>query len=156
MLAMRARLNTVRVVGVRLPERAVGSAWVPCKPYVNDAKIEKSICVYINSTIGILAILGNRSIKDPSYSQFSMDDLRRIPVPDFAALGEARVAQLAAAYDALCDFTLLPLPQILRDNTRLALDRIVADALGIDAEVTATIRRELSREPSITGKRYAL
>lgn len=103
-----------------------------------------------------MAILGDRSNKIPSYPQFSLDDLRRIPVPDFHALGEARVAQLAAAYDALCDFTLLPLPQILQDETRLALDRIVTDALGIDAEITASIRRELSREPSITGKRYAL
>ena len=83
-----------------------------------------------------------------------MDDLRRIPVPDFDALGEARVSQLAAAYDALCDFTLLPLPQIMQDETRLALDRAVVSALGIDPEIVANIRRELAREPSITGKPY--
>ena len=61
---------------------------------------------------------------------------------------------LAAAYDALCDFTLLPLPQIRQDQTRRALDRIVTEALGISPEVADRIRRELSREPSITGKPY--
>ena len=75
-------------------------------------------------------------------------------MPDFAALGEPQVTALAAAYDALCDFTLLPLPQILQDKTRAALDRIVTEALGIPPEVAANIRRELSREPSITGKPY--
>ena len=64
------------------------------------------------------------------------------------------MGRLAAAYDSLCDFTLLPLPQIMQDETRLALDRVVVDALDIAPEVVANIRRELSREPSITGKPY--
>lgn len=154
LLAMRARLNTVRVVGVRLPQRALGSAWVPCKPHANDLRIQKNICAYINSTIGILAILGNRSIKDLSYSQFSMDDLRHIPVPDFPNVDAAQLQIMADAYDALCESILLPLPQIMQDETRHALDDAVISALGIDREVVANIRRELSREPSITGKPY--
>ena len=85
-----------------------------------------------------------------------MNDLRRIPVPDFKALGTSQVAALAAAYDALCDFTLLPLPQIMADETRAALDRIVTAALGIQPEVVAAIRRELAREPSVTGKPYEI
>ena len=75
-------------------------------------------------------------------------------MPDFPNMDEAQVASLAAGYDALCKFTLLPLPQILQDETRLALDRIVTEALGIPPEVVASIRRELSREPSITGQPY--
>ena len=154
LLATRARLNTVRVVSVRLQQRVLGSAWVPCKPHAHEENIEKAICAYLNSTIGFLAIVGNRSIKHLSYSQFSLDDLRRIPVPDFNTLEKAQVAALAAAYDALCEFTLLPLPRILKDETRGALDRIVTDALDVQPEVVANIRRELSREPSITGKPY--
>ena len=83
-----------------------------------------------------------------------MDDLRRIPVPNFAALGEAQISALAATYDALCEFTLLPLPQINADETRQALDRAVVSALGIQPEIVANIRRELAREPSVTGKPY--
>ncbi len=155
LLAMRARLNTVRVVSVRLSQRALGSAWVPCKPYANDSRIEKSVCAYINSTIGILAILGNRSIKDLSYSQFSMDDLRHIPVPDFNSWNERQLTRIAAAYDNQCESVLLPLQQINEDETRKALDDAIISALGIDAEIVANIRRELSREPSVTGKPYS-
>ena len=116
--------------------------------------MEKATCAYLNSTVGIVALLGDRSNKIPSYPQFSLDDLRRIPVPDFDALSETRIMQLATAYDTLCNFTLLPLPQIMADETRQALDRVVIDALDIVPEVVANIRRELSREPSITGKPY--
>ena len=154
LLAMRARLNTVRAVSVRLNERALGSAWVPCKPYSQDVSIEKAICVYLNSTIGILAILGNRSIKHLSYSQFAMDDLRRIPVPDFAKMDESKVKMMAAAYDGLRDSVLLPLPQMNECDTRKKLDDMIVTALGMDAELIAAIRRELTREPSITGRQY--
>ena len=83
-----------------------------------------------------------------------MDDLRRIPVPDFSALSASQIAALAATYDALCNFTLLPLPQLNEDETRKALDRSVASALDINPEIIAAIRRELAREPSVTGKPY--
>ena len=157
MLVYRARLNTLRCASVRLNEKVLGSLWIPCKPHLSqfeDEFVEKSLCAYFNSTIGILAILGDRTNKIPSYPQFSMDDLRRIPIPDFNELERSQVAALATAFDTLCNFTLLPLPQIMADETRQALDRVVIDALDIQSEVVANIRRELSREPSITGKPY--
>ena len=159
LLAARARLNTVRAVSVRLPQPALGSAWVPCKPIGNYEnldidKVERAICAYLNSTIGVLALVGNRSIKHLSYSQFSMDDLRKIPVPDFPAMDKSQVTALATAYDSLRNMVLKPLPQMEECETRQALDRVVADALGLKAEILSQIRRELSREPSITGRRY--
>ena len=159
MISFRIFLPTIRCMSVRLNQKMLGSLWIPCKPSSNridEESMEKTLCSYFNSSIGILSILGDRTNKKPTYPQMSMNDLRRIPVPDFDALGEARVSQLAAAYDALCDFTLLPLPQIMQDETRAALDRIVTKALGIDPEIVASIRRELAREPSITGKPYVV
>ena len=158
MIVTRARLNTVRCTSIRLDERALGSLWVPCQ--INPSKhdedlLEKALCVYLNSTTGILAILGDRTNKIPSYPHFSMDDLNRIPVPDFATMDEAQVGELAAAYDEHCESLLLPLPRMQECETRQALDRAVIHALGINAEIVTTIRRELTREPSITGKRYA-
>ena len=157
MLTNRMRLNTMRLTCVRLDNKVLGSLWVPCRfteSAIEQVTLEKATCAYMNSTIGILALLGDRSNKIPSYPQFSLDDLRRIPMPDFNALAPAQVSALAAGYDALCEFTLLPLPLILKDETRLALDRIVTRALGIDAALAAALRRELAREPSITGKPY--
>ena len=154
MLTTRARLNTVRCFSVRLNERALGSRWVPCtirNGHKQPATLEYAICAYLNSTLGVLAILGDRTNKIPSYPHFSMDDLRRIPVPDFNALDSSQIATLATAYDSLRELELLPLPQMVEDEVRMALDRAVVRALDLDAEMIKTIRRELAREPAITG-----
>ena len=42
-----------------------------------------------------------------------------------------------------------------RRPVRRALDDAVCDALGLDGERVAAIRRNLTAEPSVTGKRYA-
>ena len=158
MLPTRIRLNTVRVVSVRLSERGLGSAWVPCKasvPGIETEILEKAICVYLNSSIGVLALLGGRSNKTPAYPQFSIDDMRNFSVPDFAAIGGPAVSQLAAAYDQYANAVLLPLPQMNDCPARQGLDAAVVAALGLDAEEVGSIRRQLAREPSVTGKRYA-
>ena len=60
-----------------------------------------------------------------------MDDLSRIPVPDFNVLDESQVTALATAYDTLCNFEMLPLPEMEECETRKALDRTVQSVLGI-------------------------
>ena len=162
MLPTRARLNTVRMLSVRLDRRALGSAWVPCKPRaevvnadgVSAEVLEKALCVYLNSSVGVLAMLGNRSNKVPSYPQFSMDDLRKVFVPDFKALGSDAVRTLSRAYDDLSASEVLPLPRMDICPTRRALDDAVCAALGLDGETAAEIRRSLAAEPSVTGRRY--
>ena len=156
MLPTRVRLNTMRMLSVRLDAPALGSAWVPCKPNaasIETETLEKALCAYLNSSIGVLALLGDRSNKVPSYPQFSMDDLKKMPVPDFAAIDGA-ADRLAEAYDAHAKDALLPLPRMDDCPTRRALDDAVVDALGVDAETVASIRRSLAAEPSVTGRRY--
>ncbi len=156
LLPMRVRLNTVRTLGVRVEHPALGSAWTPCKPRVPEADaetMEKALCVYLNSSVGVLALLGDRSNKALSYPRFSMDDLKKIPVPDFAAVDGA-AERLAKAYDAHAKDVFLPLPRMNDCRTRRALDRAVADALGLGAEAVSAIRRSFVEEPSVTGRRY--
>ena len=157
LLPNRMRLNTVRVLTVKPDLPAVGSAWSPCNLRGADTdreNLEKAICVYLNSTIGVLALLGDRTNRVPSYPRFSIDDLRNLSVPDFTALGADAIAQLAAAYDAHASAILQPLPQMETDLVRLALDSTVVAALGLDVELVATIRRQLAAEPSVTGRRF--
>ena len=154
----RARLNTVRAFSVILEERVLGSAWVPCRPAVSGIEtetLERALCAYINSSVGALAMLGDRSNTTPSYPRFSIDDMRKLPAPDFAALGQEAVTGLAAAYDEYSDAVLRPLPQLNDCPARQGLDAAVIDALGLDGELVANIRRQLAMEPSVTGQRYA-
>ena len=158
MLPQRMRLNTIRTLCAKLDTPALGSLWVPCRFAVtgpDNEILEKAVCVFLNSSVGVLVLLGDRTNKAPSYPHFSLDDLRKLIVPDFAAIGESVVAKLAAAYDALAERTLLPLPQMDGCPVRRALDDAVCNALGLDIERVETIRRNLAAEPSVTGKRYS-
>ncbi len=154
LLPHRLRLNTARVAAVVLDQRAVGSIWTPCSPQDQSESTAKALAVYLNSSIGILSLLGGRDNRVPSYPQFSLDTLRSLQVPNFNQLAtEARDA-LATTYDWRQDGILLPLPEMDDDPVRKQLDEAVTAALGLDADWVAQVRLALSEEPSITNRRF--
>ena len=148
LLAHRLRLNLARVAAVMLPERAVGSIWTPCRP--KDPGIAKALCMYLNSTLGILALFGERDNRVPSYPSFSLDTLRSLPVPDFSKLGSDERDSLSSRFDWLSGEVLLPFPEMHEDAIRQRIDDAWPEVLGVDPEWVAAIRRELAREPSVT------
>ncbi len=150
LLPHRLRLNVARVAGVMLQEQAVGSIWTPCRPH--DLDIAKAMCLYLNSTPGLLSLLGARDNRVPSYPSFSLDTLRSLPVPNFAALGAAERDLLSSWFDWLQNETLQPFPRMHEDPVRWQIDDVVVKALGLDPEWVATMRRELAREPSVTDR----
>ena len=152
-LSYKLWLPLARVAAVTLPEGALSSIWIPCR--ADDRQTEDALCLYLNSSLGLLAVLGGRDNRKPSYPQFSLDTLRSIPVPNFPALGDGVRDALADAYEALKSEVLLPFPQMDEDPIRRQLDAAVVDALDLDPEWVAQIRRALSEEPSVTNKRYA-
>ena len=151
LLPTRFRLNRTRVAAVMLPELALGSSWTPCRPH--DADIAKALCLYLNSTPGILTLLGGRDNKVPSYPSFSLDTLRSLPVPDFAAMEPTSRDSLSSWFDWLQREELLPLPLMHEDRVRQQIDDAVTNALGLDPEWVASVRRELAREPSVMDRR---
>ena len=151
-LSYKLWLPLARVSAVTLPERALSSIWIPCS--APAVETENALCAYLNSSPGLLAILGGRDNRKPSYPQFSLDTLRAIPVPNFPELGDDIRDALAAAYEELKNEVLLPFPQMDNDPVRRRLDAAVTEALGLDAEWVAQIRRALGEEPSVTNRRY--
>ena len=149
LLAHRLRLNLARVAAVMLPERTVGSIWTPCRP--KDPDVTKALCMYLNSTLGTLALLGERDNRVPSYPSFSLDTLRTLPVPDLTSLEQAGLDLLSSRFDQLSTEVLLPFPRMHEDATRQRIDDAVSEALGVDTEWVAAVRRELAREPSVTN-----
>ena len=150
LLPHRLWLPLARVSGVMLAERAVGSIWTPCRPH--DPDIAKALCLYLNSTPGLLALLGARDNRKPSYPSFSLDTLRSLPVPNFTSLGAAERDLLSSWFDWLQTETLQPFPRMHEDPVRQQIDDAVCKALGLDHEWVATVRRELAREPSVTDR----
>ena len=155
LLPHRLWLPLAHVGAVMLAERALGSMWTPCRPHDGAPNAPAAFCAWLNSSPGILALLGERDNRKPSYPQFSLDALRSVPVPDFRALGEGPRDALAAAFERLRDEPLAPFPMMDDDPVRRAIDEAVTEALGLDPEWVAGIRRELAREPSVTNRRQA-
>ncbi len=151
LLPSQLRLPLARVASVMLPEPAVGSRWIPCRPH--DPSITKTLCLYLNSTLGLLGLFGDRDNRAPSYPSFSLDTLRSMPVPDFVKLGNAEKEMLTNLFHRLQHETLQPFPLLGNDQVRMQIDHAVIQALKLDPEWIATIRRELAQEPSVTSKR---
>ena len=154
LLSHRLWLPQARVAAVIVGQPALGSIWTPCRPHDDNPATQAALCAWLNSSPGLLVILGGRDNRKPSYPQFSLVTLRSIPVPNFPELGDDIRDALAAAYEELKNEVLLPFPQMNEDPVRKRLDAAVADALELDPEWVAQIRRALAEEPSVTNKRY--
>ena len=153
LLPHRLWLPLARVAAVRLPEQVVGSIWTPCRPHNPD--FAKALCLYLNSTPGVLTLLGCRDNRKPSYPSFSLDTLRSLPVPDFRTMDSERMRLLGQAFDQLQDEILQPFPKMAIDPARQQIDDVVAHVLGLDPEWVDRVRRGLAREPSVTDTRAA-
>ena len=154
LLALRLWLPGARVCAVRLDQPTVGSRWAPCRPHDGNESTAKALAVYLNSSVGILSLLGGRDNRKPSYPQFSLDTLRSLRVPDFNTLADDARDALATVYDWRRDDVLLSLPQMNDDPVRKQLDEAVTSALSLDGEWVSEVRRALSEEPSVTNRRF--
>ena len=142
--------NITHVAAVRTENHSLGGTWYAVTPKDGDAEQwSKAMVSYINSTVGVVAMLGVRVPKKPLYPRYGVANIESLPVP---ALDKDAIGKLAAVYDKLKDSDL----GLWRNpnEVRLALDGAVCDALGMDSGMVATMRTELSREPMVTGRRY--
>ena len=167
LLANRLRLNTMRVLAVRTDWPTVGSAWTPVRLHGNGLhgttasetteETEKAVCVWLNSTPGLLGAYGQRTLKAFSYPRFALEDQRSLPVP---LLTGTQASALAEAYDRHAEATLLPFPAMHGCDTRAALDNAVLDAIGddldIDRERVLRMRSLLAAEPSVCAQRSSV
>ncbi len=98
-------------MAVRLDWPTLGSMWTNCTigmiegghkmPEDEQADYEKALCVYFNSTIGILSMLGSIKRMGMLFRlESTARDLKGLPVPDFGSCSGALKA-LAAAFDEL-------------------------------------------------------
>ena len=93
MLPMRMSTPTNRVAALYAERAAVGSAFAPYTPNRGEHEqsfVDKACVAFLNSSIGLIALLGVTSNRKIVYPNWSMDDLREIPFPRWA--GVVRVA----------------------------------------------------------------
>ena len=155
LLPMKLHLPLARVGAVIVSERTMGSLWTPAHPNDESGETEEAWALYLNSSVGLLALLGGRGNKKQTYPDFSMKALRAVRVPNFDAFPLAR-ERMASTFESLQTKTLRALPYLDADPVRRQIDDAVTAALSLDPERVARIRRELSQEPSVTDRRYGV
>ena len=159
MLPMRMRPSTNCVSALYAETATVGSAFAPYTPNRGEHEqslVDKACVAFLNSSIGLTALLGVTSNRVIVYPNFSMDDLREIPFPRWSSLTPDQIEWMAqAGYERLADKPFKPLREMTGCETRLALDRAVSEALGVPWDEMETLRVALASEPGITGKRFA-
>ena len=151
LLAERMRLNTVRAVTVHNTEKVLSNVWWSFVFHKQkDAKIsdaEKALVLWLNSTIGLMILLGQREETEGPWVDFKKPSLLSMPVLDPWNLPSAALSKLAVAYDKVADNSLLTLGEIDCDKTRRAIDESLGQVLGLPD--LSILRDMLAREPIV-------
>lgn len=170
----RVRTNLAHVAVLYADAPTVGSAWAPVVPRPPGMEVDggsdggsgtrgagragrryaeawsKAMAAYMNSTAGIVSLIGVQDPKAFAYPRWSLSNLERLRVP---ALADDSLRMLAAAFDA-CARLSIGRWRAYDDPVRTGLDRAVADALGVDRDALDAARYDLSREPACTNRRH--
>lgn len=150
MIAERMRLNTQRLTTIRLEAPGLSNVWWPFAPHTDDPSAEKVLALWLNSTLGLILMFSYRIPTEGPWVQFKKPSLNIVPILNPHGLKAGEKNALVKAYDALCRETLLPLPEMHADQTRIAIDKAIEKALGFpDLEA---MRRMLAAEPIVSGE----
>ncbi|MEM4601934.1 MAG: N-6 DNA methylase [Desulfurococcaceae archaeon] len=146
LLADRLRLNTMRVVAVWLEEKVLSNVWWTFVTELGEDE-QKSLVLWLNSTLGLLLLLGHREETEGAFIGLKKPVLEKLPVLDVRKIRKCARRQLANAFDSLGKTTLLPFPDMEKDNIRAAIDHAIATTLGLPN--FTILRKLLAREPII-------
>ena len=154
LIACRVNPQAIRVSSIFLPRPVLGQPFIPVNPlpkFQNPTAMLQAWCVYLNSTPAVLSFL-NRRQKKLTYANYSLDQLRTIPVPDPE---KTDLAPLVSVFDDLGNSKLLPWPKMNDCPVRAKLDDVVAKVLGLDPEILADWRQRIVNEPTVNNRKPA-
>ena len=128
----------------------LGNTWWALKPSGLSRQQEKTLLLWLNSSLSLLLFYGRRVVTQGAWMQMKKPAWESMPVLDVRALSAKQLATLARRYDSLAEQNLAPLAQPDSDPVRGQFDRAITDALGIPELVF--IRELLEREPGLNAK----
>ena len=141
------RLKTQRSAALRLGEPALSNVWWPFNAVELGSEAEKSLVLWLNSTLGMVMLLAIREETRGAWVGFKKPVLSAMPVLDVTALTQTQLQGLSGGYDRLCGEPLLPFPEMGHDPVRAEIDGAIADTLGLPR--FDILREMLGREPVV-------
>ena len=149
LVAERLRLNTARVLAMRAEEQVLSNVWWPVR--IDDTQVEKALALWLNSSVGLLAVLATRTSTEGPWVAVKKADLEGLPVLDTRSLSDEQVSGLDALFDELAEAEFGPLPQMEDCYARGRLDEGVSRILGLPD--LRTLRSMLASEPVVSNRR---
>ena len=151
LIAKRFDTHSARLVALATSKRHIGYGWMPVLgetpiPY----EIAKVLCIWLNSTLGRLAIrrVTGRKISYPTLSPIAFD---AVPFPNISQ--PHIISVLSSIFDETCRQT-VPAFSEGRTPIREAWDDAVSVALDIDRSQIAQCAELLSRDPFVSKESF--
>ncbi len=151
MISQRPRLNTKSLAAVRVSQKALGDVWWPFLFDYSGSNLEayeKTLVLWLNSTLGLLMLFGHREETEGAFVQYKKPVLTNMPVLDVRTLHAEQLDVFTSLFDQLSNTTLRPFPHIEHDHTRQAID--AAFSATFDIPQLANIPPLLAREPFLS------
>ena len=149
LVSERIWLNTVRITSMCTEMPVLSNVWWAVN--IGSHNCEKSIAVWLNSTVGLLTLMATRSTTRGSWVALKKGDLSEMPVLDVRAISESQLQALADLFDELADEEFERLPAMAECATRRRLDEGMSAILGLPD--LSGLRRLLATEPVVSNQR---
>ena len=149
LIAERLRLDTTRVVAMRSETRVLSNVWWPIR--TEDVSMEKGLAVWLNSSLGLLTILTQRTSTEGGWVAMKKADLEELPVLDTRRLSPSQLQGLSDLFDEMADAEFERLPGMANCPARRSLDDGISEILGLPN--LAKLRVLLASEPVVSNQR---
>ena len=149
LVAERLWLETTRVVAMRSTTPVLSNVWWPVR--VADGFWEKALVIWLNSSLGLLTILAQRTSTRGGWIAQKKADLQELPVLDPRRISASQLEDLSNLFDELTEAEFERLTSMAQCPARRALDDGLTEVLGIPS--LKTLRELLASEPVVSNRR---
>jgi len=154
LIVERLRLNTHCLTSIICNQNVLSTWWTAkVKQNIDDLdeeEIKKIMCLWLNSTLGILLLLTVRTETEGAWVKFKKPNLESLPVLDPRSLKRDQINEFISLYDSISTDILLTLKEVLDDETRQFIDNEISRILNLPDY--GVLRELLAREPIVTLK----
>ena len=149
LISERLWLETTRIVAMRSEVRVLSNVWWPVR--IEDEAIEKALAVWLNSSLGLLTILSQRTSTRGGWVAMKKADLEELPVLDSRQLSPSQLKAMYDLFDEMSEAEFERLPGMANCQARRALDDGLSRILGLPD--LGTLRTLLASEPVVSNRR---
>ena len=134
---------------MRSETRVLSNTWWEVQ--AEDASTEKALAMWLNSSLGLLTLLAQRTSTRGGWIAMKKGDLRELPVLDTRCLSDSQMQNLSKLFDELSEDEFERLPGMEYCPARKRLDDGISEVLGLPD--LGTLRRLLASEPVVSNER---